>query len=248
MRQRYYDPVSGRFLSADPVTTDPSTGAMFNRYNYVHNNPYRFVDPDGRAPKGCGSGTCPNKPERDWRSASLRARALAGGNRPASTSRGVAPEGARTFGPLKGAYTPATASPEQPTKREKRSPPDRSGVALGGEWSTKVHVLLVGGSMSTSYSVNGNLDSCMVASTCLTLGPGLFADTGPGGQLDIGNIESQGMFFGVTAEGGALVTFGLDVDFNESGVSISPSTGGGAGGMVAAKICSVNSASGEGCQ
>lgn len=32
----------------DPVQPDPSTGANFNRYAYANNNPYKFVDPDGR--------------------------------------------------------------------------------------------------------------------------------------------------------------------------------------------------------
>jgi RHS repeat-associated protein len=48
MQQRYYDPGIGRFLSVDPVTADASTGANFNRYKYAANNPYRFIDPDGR--------------------------------------------------------------------------------------------------------------------------------------------------------------------------------------------------------
>ncbi len=45
---RYYDPVSGRFLSVDPVLTDSNTGSSFNRYNYANNNPYKYIDPDGR--------------------------------------------------------------------------------------------------------------------------------------------------------------------------------------------------------
>jgi RHS repeat-associated protein len=48
MQQRYYDPVAGRFLSIDPVTTDANTGGSFNRYAYANNSPYRYVDPDGR--------------------------------------------------------------------------------------------------------------------------------------------------------------------------------------------------------
>ena len=48
MQQRYYDPVAGRFLSVDPVTTDAGSGGNFNRYVYGMNSPYRYTDPDGR--------------------------------------------------------------------------------------------------------------------------------------------------------------------------------------------------------
>jgi len=46
MDARYYDPVIGRFYSNDPVGfTNVHT---FNRYGYANNNPYKYVDPDGR--------------------------------------------------------------------------------------------------------------------------------------------------------------------------------------------------------
>jgi RHS repeat-associated protein len=49
MQQRYYDPLLGRFLSVDPVTMhDNGDPRLFNRYGYAANNPYTFVDPDGR--------------------------------------------------------------------------------------------------------------------------------------------------------------------------------------------------------
>lgn len=48
MQQRYYDQSIGRFLSMDPVAANSTTGANFNRYWYANNNPYKFVDPDGR--------------------------------------------------------------------------------------------------------------------------------------------------------------------------------------------------------
>ena len=48
MQQRYYDPVIGRFYSNDPVGFTASNPMMFNRYAYANNNPYKFVDPDGR--------------------------------------------------------------------------------------------------------------------------------------------------------------------------------------------------------
>jgi RHS repeat-associated protein len=43
MQQRYYDPIAMRFLSVDPAQSE------FSRYAYGANNPYKFVDPDGRA-------------------------------------------------------------------------------------------------------------------------------------------------------------------------------------------------------
>lgn len=43
-------PAAARFLSADPVTeTDNGDLRHFNRYAFGFDNPYRFVDPDGRS-------------------------------------------------------------------------------------------------------------------------------------------------------------------------------------------------------
>ncbi|WP_210735948.1 hypothetical protein [Massilia sp. Mn16-1_5] len=36
-------------MSIDPVVTDANTGSSFNRYNYAKNNPFKFLDPDGRS-------------------------------------------------------------------------------------------------------------------------------------------------------------------------------------------------------
>lgn len=60
MQQRYYDPMIGRFLSVDPVTAT-GVGGNFNRYWYANDNPYRFVDLDGRCTGSMFSnsdGTC----------------------------------------------------------------------------------------------------------------------------------------------------------------------------------------------
>jgi len=48
MQQRYYDPMVGRFLSVDAVTAYENNVGAFNRYWYASNNPYKFIDPDGR--------------------------------------------------------------------------------------------------------------------------------------------------------------------------------------------------------
>jgi hypothetical protein len=46
MQARYYDPVIGRFYSNDPQGF--TNVHNFNRYAYANNNPYKYVDPDGR--------------------------------------------------------------------------------------------------------------------------------------------------------------------------------------------------------
>lgn len=50
MGARYYDPSIGRFLSIDPAPVKPAIPQTFGRYTYTYNNPYRYVDPDGRVP------------------------------------------------------------------------------------------------------------------------------------------------------------------------------------------------------
>ena len=48
MGARYYDPLVGRFMGVDPVGFIESSPVSFNRFAYGNNNPYRFVDPDGK--------------------------------------------------------------------------------------------------------------------------------------------------------------------------------------------------------
>ena len=47
MRQRFYDPVSGRFLTPDVIEASPDVPLSYNPYLYAANNPTRFIDPLG---------------------------------------------------------------------------------------------------------------------------------------------------------------------------------------------------------
>jgi RHS repeat-associated protein len=47
MNGRIYDPVLGRFLSADIVVQMPHNVQSYNRYSYVLNNPLSYTDPSG---------------------------------------------------------------------------------------------------------------------------------------------------------------------------------------------------------
>ena len=57
---RYLDQALGRFISTDPLGFSVTNVQSFNRYAYGNNNPFRYVDPDGLSPKGCGDGSCPS--------------------------------------------------------------------------------------------------------------------------------------------------------------------------------------------
>lgn len=44
---RLYDPVTGRFMSPDPLVQDPANTQNFNRYTYCLNNPLKYTDESG---------------------------------------------------------------------------------------------------------------------------------------------------------------------------------------------------------
>jgi RHS repeat-associated protein len=52
MQARYFDPVTGRFLSTDPIPYDEGGIYGFNRYAYGSNNPVYNTDPTGKASEG----------------------------------------------------------------------------------------------------------------------------------------------------------------------------------------------------
>src|SRR5690606_32519949 len=45
MNGRVYDPVLGKFLSADPNVQFEKSVTAYNRYSYVSNNPLKYTDP-----------------------------------------------------------------------------------------------------------------------------------------------------------------------------------------------------------
>jgi RHS repeat-associated protein len=48
---RYYDPLVGRFISADTYLGEVGNPQSLNRYGYVENNPVNAVDPTGHIPQ-----------------------------------------------------------------------------------------------------------------------------------------------------------------------------------------------------
>lgn len=47
LRQRYYDPSTGRFNRLDPFFGDPSDPQSLHKYTYVHGDPINMYDPSG---------------------------------------------------------------------------------------------------------------------------------------------------------------------------------------------------------
>ena len=55
---RYYDPILGRFSSADTIVPNTWDGQDYNRYSYVKNNPLKYNDPSGHDYCEGGGGGC----------------------------------------------------------------------------------------------------------------------------------------------------------------------------------------------
>ena len=53
---RYYNPSIGRFMSVDPAGGDLTDPQSWNRYSYTLNNPFKYIDPNGEAPRAIYQG------------------------------------------------------------------------------------------------------------------------------------------------------------------------------------------------
>jgi RHS repeat-associated protein len=54
MRGRMYDPTLARFITPDPLNTNPLLSQSHNRYSYVMNSPLALIDPTGFSWKAAG--------------------------------------------------------------------------------------------------------------------------------------------------------------------------------------------------
>jgi len=49
MKARFYDPERGQFVQPDSMLPNVYDPQQLNRYSYVRNNPFKYVDPDGHS-------------------------------------------------------------------------------------------------------------------------------------------------------------------------------------------------------
>jgi RHS repeat-associated protein len=60
MGGRIYEPILGRFLSADIVIQDGSSSQSYNKYSYCLNNPLKYTDPSGYVSTGTNNNSSIN--------------------------------------------------------------------------------------------------------------------------------------------------------------------------------------------
>lgn len=151
MQQRYYDPQLGLFLSVDPVTAYSDPVGQFHRYRYANNNPYKFIDPDGRAVDE------PERTPRDNRSITSKCLSCAGQMATsARPSSGLGARGIPSLGSQRGAESnPATTTAVSSDNSGGVNWPKRAATALRVGNSARLGAsgllkLGVGGAESTS--------------------------------------------------------------------------------------------------
>ncbi|WP_425248196.1 FG-GAP-like repeat-containing protein [Desulfospira joergensenii] len=78
---RLYDPVIGKFVTADTVVPDPANPQTLNRYSYCYNNPLVYVDPSGHFGFIIGAiiGAVISGVQSDWDPEAMIAGAVIGG-------------------------------------------------------------------------------------------------------------------------------------------------------------------------
>ncbi|GEM_PF-1466922 len=76
---RWYDPVVGRFISADTIVPQPGNPQSLNRYSYVGNQPTVSIDPSGHAACAAGDTACWQEEWR-WKDRWYKAHGHTGGN------------------------------------------------------------------------------------------------------------------------------------------------------------------------
>jgi RHS repeat-associated protein len=173
MQQRYYDPQVGRFLSVDPMPMNPNNGSNFNRFGYAAENPYRFVDPDGR--NACtemfGAINCPSVPG-NWNNTGAEGQ---GRNIQANANEGNV--GIEAKFTSNGGNASVTINPDEAIRFAFKKWID---AQIGVDGTLSGSVVSPGGSVSIYFDNNGGV----VGSATARLGPGfLSASAELGGRL-----------------------------------------------------------------
>ncbi len=220
MQQRYYDQGVGRFLSVDPIAANPNDGQGFNVYQYAANNPYRFMDPDGRREEDkekrdrrsmCGTKLCDGRvaagrtaarPELSGTgsTAPIASREQNGNN--GAGGQNVEPKPPGDFVLMNGVWIHRSA-----LNANVLDHPDNqnSHVSVSTGGGVAGFVLLYGESLSFSGAADTSGAACAVKQSCVLVGLGGLA--GGGGQAQAG-ISRGPMTPGKSTTHGAFLMYG----------------------------------------
>jgi RHS repeat-associated protein len=176
MNGRVYDPVIGRFMSADPVVQAPFSSQDLNRYSYAWNNPLSVVDPNGLEEVQCLHG-------------------------PHGKCQGVTVTGMRDWPDSPAAYSLwRTGSNSQATSAAQRDPCGQDGSAMDCAASSR---RAVSGAAVVEVMPGRSSDDAYDAWTgigraALNLVPGWYYSGQAGSALQSGNYLDAVLFYGAT--------------------------------------------------
>ena len=212
MQQRYYDPQIGRFLSVDPIDSS------FNRYSYAANNPYGFVDPDGRQ-----SARAAAKDERDAKGNEVwgATRMYVGNGQAAATSQPTQScpiPAASSSGPLAAGYRGASIQPEP---AEKKRSGKNAGPSVRGFLAERISHEVIGVAAlgpGVKATGSGNLaETDSSGNAAFVVGEGWFV--GGGGRFRVydGGQQPGLGFSSVGLRIGAGLSFGGELSWDAGG-------------------------------